>query len=321
MGQRQHGIDTTIRRATTCTPFPRSTLQATPMDPKTDPVSALAHYGALARDGISCATCHHMVLGKTGHRRATANEPQNNCIAAQQQAANPDITGFAATFTGSFLVGPPDELYGPFQEPKKKPMKHAIGIEPVHSQTITKPEMCGTCHTVHLPVLHGGKTIGHVYEQTTYPEWAFSDYPHRRRAGRHAALGSGRAAQSCQSCHMPNKDASGKPYRSKIAAIQEHSNFPQAEHTLPPADIDLPVRAGFGKHTLVGLNVYLLKMAWQFPDILGIRKTDPMLSDSRHRLDPDRRARDARPGGRTAPRSSPSATCARTTRRSARASP
>src|SRR6185436_16364768 len=32
--------------------------------------------------------------------------------------------------------------------------------------------------------------------------------------------------------------------------------------------------------TLVGLNVYLLKMTWQFPDILGIRKTDPMLSDS-----------------------------------------
>ena len=79
---------------------------------------------------------------------------------------------------------------------------------------------------------------------------------------------------------MPNKDAFGNPYRSKIAAIQEYTNFPQAEHTLPPADIDLQERSGFGKHTLVGLNVYLLKMAWQFPDILGIRKTDPMLTDT-----------------------------------------
>jgi hypothetical protein len=78
---------------------------------------------------------------------------------------------------------------------------------------------------------------------------------------------------------MPNKDAAGNPYRSKIAAIQEYSNFPQAEHVLPPADIDLPTRSGFGQHTLVGLNVYLLKMAWQFPDVLGIRKTDPMLTD------------------------------------------
>src|SRR5262249_35174273 len=72
----------------------------------------------------------------------------------------------------------------------------------------------------------------------------------------------------------------GNPYRSKIAAIQEYTNFPQAEHTLPPSEIDLKERAGFGKHTFVGLNVYLLKMAWQFPDILGIRKTDPMLSSS-----------------------------------------
>ena len=40
------------------------------------------------------------------------------------------------------------------------------------------------------------------------------------------------------------------------------------------------MRSGFGKHTLVGLNVYLLKMAWQFPDILGIRKSDPMLTST-----------------------------------------
>src|SRR6185295_18874683 len=67
-------------------------------------------------------------------------------------------------------------------------------------------------------------------------------------------------------------------YRSKIAAIQEYTNFPQSEHSLPPEEINLPVRSGFGKHTLVGLNVFLLKMAWQFPDILGIRKSDPMLT-------------------------------------------
>src|SRR5436305_13353462 len=79
---------------------------------------------------------------------------------------------------------------------------------------------------------------------------------------------------------MPNKDAHGQPDRSKIAAIQEYSNFPQAEHTLPPQDLDLPTRAGFGQHTLVGLNVYLRKMAWQFPDVLGIRKSDPMLTDT-----------------------------------------
>ena len=113
-------------------------------------------------------------------------------------------------------------------------MKHAIGIDPVHSQTITTPEMCGSCHTVHVPILHRGKTIGHVYEQTTYPEWAFSDFRTGDFADGALPYGSGPQAQSCQGCHMPNKDAYGNPYRSKIAAIQEYSNFPQAEHTLPP---------------------------------------------------------------------------------------
>ncbi len=70
---------------------------------------------------------------------------------------------------------------------------------------------------------------------------------------------------------MPSKDAFGNPYRSKIATIQEYTNFPQAEHTLP-AEGHRPAGArGLCPHTLVGLNLFLIKMAWQFPDILGIR--------------------------------------------------
>jgi hypothetical protein len=157
-------------------------------------------------------------------------------------------------------------------------MKHALGMESVHNPTISSAEVCGSCHTVHLPVLAQDRTIGHAYEQTTYPEWLFSDYRIGMWADGVLPLGSGPQAQTCQGCHMPNKDAFGNPYRSKIAAIQEHSNFPQTENTLPKEDIDLPTRSGFGKHTLVGLNVFLLKMAWQFPDILGIRRSDPMLS-------------------------------------------
>jgi hypothetical protein len=279
LGQRQYAVDTKAKTGT-CAPFSRATVNAIPWSEReNDPVTALANYGALARDGISCGACHHMVLGK-GDSAKYHGEPQNLCVDERQRALNPGLAGFASTFTGSFLVGPPNELYGPFREPKKKSMKHAIGVDPVHAQTITSSELCGSCHTVHLPIMHRGQTIGHVYEQTTYPEWAFSDYRTGDSPDGPLPYGSGPQAQSCQGCHMPNKDAYGNPYRSKIAAIQEYSNFPQAEHVLPPSEIDLPERSGFGKHTLVGLNVYLLKMAWQFPDILGIRKTDPMLSDS-----------------------------------------
>ena len=275
MGMRQFGIDTAAKSGT-CEPFARTTVSATPY-PTDDPVAKLAHYGALARDGISCASCHHMVLGKDDTAKYR-DAPQNKCIPAQQQAANPGLTGFAATFTGNFFVGAPNEFYGPFKEPKKQPMKHALGVDPVHSQTISSPELCGTCHTVHVPILSGKDTIGQAYEQTTYPEWLFSDYRTGVSIDAYLPGQSGPQAQSCQDCHMPNKDPLGNPYRSKIAAIQEHDNFPQAEHALPAEDINLPIRSGFGKHTLVGLNVFLLKMAWQFPDILGIRKSDPMLT-------------------------------------------
>jgi hypothetical protein len=275
MGQRQFGIDRPMQDGA-CEPFPRANVDAKPYPPN-DPVAQLARYGALARDGISCAACHHMALSKTETEKYK-DAPQNKCIPAQQQATNPGLTGFAASFTGNFFVNGPNEFHGPFKEPKKLPMKKALGIDPVHSQTISSPELCGTCHTVHLPILAGTQTIGHSYEQTTYPEWLFSDYRTGVSVDGVLPYGSGPQAQTCQGCHMPNKDSLGNPYKSKIAAIQEHTNFPQAENALPKEEIDLPVRSGFGKHTLVGLNVFLLKMAWQFPDILGIRKSDPMLT-------------------------------------------
>jgi hypothetical protein len=283
LGQRQNAIDSHAQSGK-CAPLARSILNAVPYKAPDPAAKAAARYGALGRDGISCAACHHMVLG-TNASVAVANDPQNICVKERQDALNPDFAGFASTFTGSFFVGPPDKLYGPFEEPKVKPMKNALGVEPAHSTVLLSSELCGSCHTVHLPILKDGKPIEHVeggvthvYEQTTYPEWAFSDF--RTGVSPYGLLphNAGPEAQSCQDCHMPNKDALGNPYRSKIASIQEYTSFPQAEHTLDPKEIDLKERAGFGKHTLVGLNVFFLMMAQQFPEVLGVRPVDPMLT-------------------------------------------
>jgi hypothetical protein len=219
-----------------------------------------------------------MVLGQADAEKYH-RAPQNACVLERQEALNHELTGFAKTFTGSFLVGPANEVFGPFEDPKKLPMKHAIGSEPKHNAHIRTSEACGSCHTVHLPVLHRGQAVGDVYEQTTYPEWAFSDYRTGTTPDGPLPLGRGARAQSCQDCHMPSKTAEGAPRRGKIASIQEYSNFPQTEQTLPPGEIDLPVRSGVSKHTLVGLNVFLVKMARQFADIFGIRLVDPMLGD------------------------------------------
>jgi hypothetical protein len=276
LGQRQFHIDEHAK-SNACPPFTRAMVDAVPW-PDDNPTAPHANYGMLARDGISCTSCHRMVFGEKAD--AVAGEPQNACIAERQAFLNPDNSGFARTFTGSFFVGSPSELVGPFETPKVKPMQNALGNTPVHDASMSSSEVCGSCHTVHLPVLKDGKTLAHVYEQTTYAEWAFSAFRVGKTAdGKELPFGQGEEWQSCQDCHMPSTEADGSPTMSRIASIQEKSNFPAADNTLPAADIDLPVREGFARHTLVGLNVFLVKMAQQFPDVLGIRTQDPMLTN------------------------------------------
>jgi hypothetical protein len=273
-GQRQWEIDHRAKDGD-CPPYLRTTSNAVPF-PAGNPGAHLADYGALARDGVTCTSCHRMLPGQ-GPEDPAVRAPENGCVKERMDFLNPGNTGFAKTFTGSFLVGPPAEVFGPFEDPKAKPMEQALALKPVHSAAVRSSELCGSCHTVHLPVLNDGKVIGHTYEQTTYPEWAFSAYRTGTTPDGPLPLGAGALAESCQSCHMPSKDKDGKPHRSKIAGIQEHSNFPQAEYALGGADIDLPVREGFAYHTLVGLNVFLIEMAQQYPDVLGLRTQDPML--------------------------------------------
>jgi hypothetical protein len=73
---------------------------------------------------------------------------------------------------------------------------------------------------------------------------------------------------------MPDTEPDGSPTLSKIASIQETLNFPQTEHSAGP---DLTAREGFSRHTLVGLNLFFVKMAQQFPEVLGIRTQNPSL--------------------------------------------
>ncbi len=275
LGQRQWQIDQPRDPDGNCAVFDRSLVNAVP-HPDDNPDAVHAAYGALARDGISCMSCHHMVLGEEATARY-ADQPQNDCVKRRQQQLNPNESGFAKTFTGSFLVGPPDELYGPFRDPKALPMQHALGVTPRHNAVIQSSEVCGTCHTVHLAVLRNGRTLGHVYEQTTYPEWAFSAYRTGETPDGPLPYGAGERAEACQGCHMPSRAPDGTPYRSKIASIQEYSDIPATDNTLPPEAIDLPARDGFARHTLVGLNVFLVEMFQQFPNVLGMRTQDPML--------------------------------------------
>lgn len=276
LGQRQFELDNVLANRE-CGDFSREMVSAVPY-PAGNPSAGHANYGALARDGISCAACHHAVLNPETVAKVKG-QPQNACVIERQKQLNlpAGLTGFAATFTGSFFVGEPDVFYGPFKDPRQKPMQHALGITPEHMHGFASSELCGSCHTVHLPVVHKGETLKYTYEQTTYPEWLFSDYRTGTSPMGPVPLGPGKTPQSCAACHMESADKDGKPFVSKIASIQEHSNFPQVENGLGPAEIDVPERSGFARHTLAGLNVFLVKMAEQFPDVFGIPTLDPML--------------------------------------------
>ncbi|MEE8278521.1 MAG: hypothetical protein V3R89_07360, partial [Thermoanaerobaculia bacterium] len=228
--------------------FTRAALDA---DPLGDPEGqhGAARYGALARDGISCAVCHRLQVE--------------------------DYRAIGKTFTGDFLLGPADRVTGPFEKPQVGHMERSLGVTPVYDPGIRDSAVCASCHTVVLPVLGKGGQLERfedgsprfVLEQGTWPEWFFSGY----RDGR-----GGAQKRSCQDCHMP-KRYSGQDLSFKIATIQEASNFPETENRRSRAELDLEPRAPYARHTLVGLNVFLNLMAQQFPDVLGLRIMDPML--------------------------------------------
>lgn len=204
-------------------------------------------YGNLARDGVSCAVCHHIdrtALGKD------------------------------SSFTGNWVAGSDDKLFGPFDNVITDPMKNAVGITPELGTQTKSSDLCGTCHNILLPVLDddgtphavpipGGGTVTSTYEQTTHLEWTNS------------VFARGSTFQSCQDCHMPGHYKSLSLAGTKIANI-ESEDFAPTAHRMPDEAITLTPRDGYARHSLHGLNVFLNEMFQQFPLLLGIRQIDYM---------------------------------------------
>ncbi len=214
-------------------------------------------YGALARDGVSCAVCHHLSNDKLG-------DP--------------------STYTGLFNLGPANQIYGPYpsdDDPSGAksdgsviplPMENSIGVTPVEGGQIQQAEACASCHTIVLPVydakgnqvMENGKPKT-IYEQTTFFEW----------------LNSGFILTPCQKCHMPDT-YQGMQLGFPVANIED-SSFPPVPITgpstrLPEADLILEERFPYVRHQLLGINLFALEMFDQFRTELGLYKTNPNLS-------------------------------------------
>lgn len=202
-------------------------------------------YGALARDGISCNVCHHISETNLGRESSS---------------------------TGNFVTGPPDEIYGPYENSTivPKPMQKALGITPKFADYFVSGDpfsshICGSCHNILLPIFSNeGELLGAGYEQSTNLEWLNSQFG-----------ASGENFRSCAGCHMPTH-YKGEKLSFEIANI-ESSQFAPTTGRLPDEDITLTERDNFARHSLHGLNVFLNEMFQQFPIILGYRQIDPLL--------------------------------------------
>ena len=219
-------------------------------------------YGALARDGISCAVCH---------RAAPTPTPPGT---------SPLEYFLATSITGRFQVSPPDQVFGPFPDAEIVPyaMQNATGIIPQFGAYLQSARMCGSCHTVDVPVVDGAPGQRSL-EQVTYLEWLNSQYQ--------TEFGlPGPNARTCQSCHMPasyhsaKKDIDAPRLQEKIAIIEDET-YPDAEHRVPIEEITVGVREdGYRRHELLGLNAFLLEIFRQFYTVLGVRLTDFMSSST-----------------------------------------
>ncbi len=211
-----------------------------------------ARWGGLARDGVSCLVCHQVT---------------------------PEGLGDSSTFTGKFNVAAPGSVFGPFADADIKPyyMEQALGIKPKQGAQITSSALCGSCHTIVLPILprHGATPkdfknppLGTAHEQTTYLEWLNSDYNDERPDN---PLG-----RSCADCHMPATFETNpkQPLEFTIANVEDE-NFPPVPNRAEGSLITPVPKKGYRRHTLVALNGVAQNMFQQFATELGVTNTNP----------------------------------------------
>lgn len=158
-------------------------------------------------DGVHCDTCHRSII-PTG-------------VAGAPFLSNAQLY-FADAPTGMIPA-----RYGPREDPMTSPRHPSMG-----SAFIRDARLCGQCHDINHPAnnrlsLDGRDTGVALPVQSTYTEWAQSDYA--RRA----------TPQTCQSCHM--REITGE--------------------TLPSTRIPgAPARPGQRRHEFLGANEWGMAM-------------------------------------------------------------
>ncbi len=188
-----------------------------------------------------------------------ANDGASCTLCHQIDAGN---LGSDSSYSGGYKIAPVRKIYGPFSNPFSGPMINNVDYLPFFSPHVKSSELCATCHTLFTPYFNSQNQLGGYFpEQTPYLEWKNSNYSQN--------------GVSCQNCHMPE--------------INEGIDI----SLMPPWHNVL--RSPYGKHDLVGANVYMQTLLRDNIDSLGlttgpaffdstIQKTRTMLNNSTARL-------------------------------------
>lgn len=140
-------------------------------------------------------------------------------------------------FSGNIQFGENHTIWGPYMDIFPNPMINNTGYTPAYGSHIKESELCANCHTLLTPTvdLEGQLTGTYFVEQAIYHEWKNSD--------------SFQNQVSCQDCHLPEIDES--------IVIS----------SMPPW---LGGQTPFGKHELVGANVFMLRLLKNNIEELGL---------------------------------------------------
>lgn len=230
-----------------------------------------------------CSICH-MPMSRTKARAAGrpgrifahlpigARESEDDRLAADGVSCTichqigPERLGTPESFTGGFVISAPNaagerRMFGPFaiDAGRAALMRSATGMTPAEAPHVRESALCATCHTLYTqPLAPEGEIVasrgargalslskgGEFPEQVPYLEW------------RHSAF---REERSCQSCHMP---AVATPTRISSVLGDEH--------------------IGFGRHTFLGGNFFMLRMLNRYRRELGVEALPQELDAAAH---------------------------------------
>lgn len=287
-----------------------------------------AKYGALARDGVSCAVCHQISGDELGV------DPDFD-LDFPTKHLDPDQL---KTYTAMFQVekeATKNAYWGPYEEGKltegkvaSAAMDKALGLRARHgplldedspflhkkypdltnSPQIHESKLCGSCHTVIVPALRVGygqeEKKSHLDKNGKPTENPFLDqqakmsfeqttyFEWRNSRYENEVNPKNRTAMTCQACHMAShrkhEEAPGFDNQRIVNVLSDR--YPPASGRALGEAITYTKKDPIYRHVLLGINYFVFEMYEQFPELLGAVNNDPNVPGNT--LDPLINARD-----------------------------